>query len=72
MRVYLYFLEMSQNSLSLLHWIFLLILHRIELAEFCGIIISLNKKNSDQPRILAAQLTSKARSFQTAYHIEVC
>jgi hypothetical protein len=44
MRAYLYFLERSQNSLSLLHWVFLLILHHIELAEFCKIIVSPSQK----------------------------
>jgi hypothetical protein len=43
--VYLCFLEKSQNSVSLLHWAFLLILYRIQSAEFCEIIISLNKKS---------------------------
>jgi hypothetical protein len=40
MRAYLCFMERSQNSLSLLHWTFLLILHRIQSAEFCEIIVS--------------------------------
>jgi hypothetical protein len=43
MRAYLIFLERSQNSPSLLHGTFLLILQRIQSVEFCEIIISLNQ-----------------------------
>jgi hypothetical protein len=43
MRVYLCFLKSSQNSLSLWHWTFLLILHHIQSAEFCEIIVSPNQ-----------------------------
>jgi hypothetical protein len=43
MRVYLCFLESSKNSLSLWHWSFLLILHRIQSAGFCEIVISPNQ-----------------------------
>jgi hypothetical protein len=43
MRVYLCFLKMSQNSLSLSYCAFFLILHRVQSAEFCEIVIGLNQ-----------------------------
>jgi hypothetical protein len=42
-RVDLWFLERSHNYLSLLHWTFLLILHCIQSAEFCEIVVSPNQ-----------------------------
>jgi hypothetical protein len=47
--VYLCFLERSQNYLSHLHWKILLILHRIQSAEFCEIVVSPNQKNLISP-----------------------
>jgi hypothetical protein len=43
MRVFLCFLERSENSLSLSYCAFVLILHYVQSTEFCEIIISLNQ-----------------------------
>jgi hypothetical protein len=43
MKVYLYFLEGYENSLPLLYCSFLLILHQIQSARFCEIVVSPNQ-----------------------------